>query len=253
MATATKAPAKKVAAAKKAAVSKKAAAPVKKAASKTAGVEGADRHELKPTGMEADVVRLRKEDGLKWDEIADKMGTTTGRVLMAWNIATVGNKRIKGTQEERASHIVRLREELHSWGQIAAIVNLNEGFVRSEYHRLTGTPTRGLRVGRGGKYPNDMPDSERPVKAAKPAPQRKVKQEATGKTALVDLDLDGLKEALTQRAIQVNRDGAAPEMVKVKEVKSLAKGTVTLTNEKGSSRTIKVANIGKVSKQKVAI
>lgn len=266
MATATKAPAKKVAApAKKAAA--KAAGPVKKAAARSkVSDEEYGRHDLKPFGFEDQVVKLRgpEDEPLnKWDAIADQLNTSTGKVLLAHGIATVGKNRLKGTPEERSAHVPRLRdEEDMSWGQIMIITGLNEGYVRSRYTELTGKETRGLNLGRGGRRPNDWDGEEVAAKPAKKAAAKKAAAAAkappkkavasTGKTSLTDLDVDGLRERLEGAAILVQR-GDKTETIEVSKVQSLTKGAVTVTNKaNGAARTFKVADITKVGKRKSA-
>lgn len=256
MATATK----KAAAPAKKAVAKKAAAP---AAKKAATGPDLGRHDLKPFGIEAEVVKFRDTDEMKWDEIADKLSTTTGKVLMAYGNAKIGNKRLKGTPEERSAHVVRLRdEEDMSWGQVMIVTGLNEGYVRSRYTELTGTDTRGLNLGRGGRRPldwagevNGSAPAKKAVaskKAAAPKAPPKTKKESTGKVGVGDLDLDGLKERLEGAAVMIQR-GDKTETIQVSKVQGLKSGAVTVsTHPNGSSRTFKVADISKVGRKRAA-
>jgi hypothetical protein len=239
-----------------------AAAPVKKAVKKAAPApKKTDIVEDKVKGtltidpeFSAKVVALR-EQGLKWDEIADRMETTTGKALLAhgW-VSLPAKEKIKGTDAEKQAAIVRLRDdELMSWGQIMIRVGMNLGTVQRLYQEATGVSPRGLRVGRGGRYPNDDGGEPAPAKkaaakkAAPPAPA-KTKVAATGKKAPADMTLEELKERLEGAQILVTR-GDKTQTVKVKTVKTLKDGVIDLVDAtNGGSRTIKVADISKIGR-----
>jgi predicted RNA-binding protein with PUA domain len=232
----------------------KKAAPVKAAAKKAAPVTE-DKVKgilnIDPDFM-AQVVELR-EEGLKLE-------TTPGKAILAYMKAVLPAKeKVKGDEAAKQKAIVSLRDDdAMSWGQIMVRVDMNLQKVQSLYEAATGVPTRGLRVGRGGRYPNEVEPGEKPARVLKKAaakkaePPAKTKVAATGKKPIGEMNLEELQGRLTGAKILVKR-GDKTETIDVKTVKSLKDGVVEITNAtNGATRTIKVEDIDKVGRQAAA-
>ena len=195
------------------------------------------------------VLNLRDEQEMKWDEIANELECQQGKAMMAYMVGTIPPKeRIKGkTDEEIAEGIVAARDEdLNSWGRIAARAGIAESRVRKIYEETTGTSPRGLRVGKGGRYP----DGEKPEAAAK-APAKKaaaVKKATPTKNPLLSMDLEQLQERLNGKTITVDRGEGRPERIQVKSVTALDGDTMELTDKAGKSRTILVPDVTKATR-----
>lgn len=210
------------------------------------------------------VLSLRDEQEMKWDEIAKELECQQGKAMMAYMVGTIPPKeRIKGkTDEEIAEGIVAARDEdLNSWGRIAARAGIAESRVRKIYEETTGTSPRGLRVGKGGRYPDgEKPDApaKAPAKKAvakKAAPAKKApakaaaaKKAAATKNPLLSMDLEQLQERLNGKTITVDRGDARPERIQVKNVSALDGDTMEITDKAGKSRTILVPDVTKATR-----
>lgn len=248
MATATKkAAAKKAAPAKKTAA-KKAAAPKPKVEEEKPGRHS--EHLNIDADYAAEVVR-RRDAGEKWDALADAMETTAGKALLAYMWATIEEKdKVKGDYEKRRAAVPGLRDDGYSWGQISVMVDLPESNVRAAYEELRNESTRGLRVGRGGRYPNDADRPAPKPKAAKAPAKKVVKKAAKSPT---EMTLAELKDALDGGAVLIELSEGGTQTIKVKEVKKLVKGAITLTDDQtGATRTIKAEAIKKIGRKRPA-
>jgi hypothetical protein len=193
------------------------------------------------------VVKLRDDEGKKWDEINEITGVATGKCMLAYSWAKVPKgERIKNAT---AADVVRLRDEQSlSWGEISARTSINENACRSMYEEATKRSTKGNRIGKGGRHPGSAEGAE--PKAAK-AP-RAAKPAEPAHDLFADLSDEEVAERLSGYAIKVDT-GSGVEPMKVKAVKKVAKGKAILVDaESGASRTIKLAQISQISKKKVA-
>jgi hypothetical protein len=203
----------------------------------------------------AEIVRLRDDEGYKWGAISDAMEIPSGKAMLIYNFAKVPKKdRIKNATGE---DIARLRDDEHlSWGVISARTGYPEGSCRSMYAEHTGTSARGNRIGKGGRLPGDVepkPKAEKAPKAPKSEKPAKAPKPASKPGKLDGLTPEEVKEAIEGYAIQVSVEGSEPDMIKVKAVKKVAKGSIVLTDDKGAGRTIKQAAVIAISKKRIAV
>lgn len=206
------------------------------------------------------VVELR-DGGMNWAEIKEEVGGALGKIMLAHARATVTpREKIKWkTEEELAEAVVSARQDGLSWGKIMVRAGISEGKARSVYEESTGESTRGLRVGKGGRYPAG---EEPPEPEPKPAKKTKTKTKAvedllpkTGKRKppapvqnLQDMDLEELSERLTGKKITVGR-GSKNVVIGVREVTGLEGGDLEFVDAKtGSARTVPVKDIAKASR-----
>lgn len=244
MATATKQRATKKAPAKK--------APAKKAAAKkpTTAETGRKRVNRGTTDQQKQVVQLRNKDGLKWNEIADHMGMTSGRAMYIYLCATEEPFPAK-TEKGMRTAIVKGRDGGMSWGLLSVKALMSENAVRNIYKEEAGIETtKGLRIGKGGRYPGDVnPNGDgKPVKkaaskkaAAKKAPAKKraTKKRAAKKKALADLTFEELSDKLTGKKIKTV-DG---DVFEVAEVAELNNGVVVIVDDAGEPTDVQVTQI----------
>lgn len=225
------------------------------------------------------VVKLRDEDEMKWGEIAEELECTPGKAMLAHMIATIPpRQQIKWkTEEELAEKIVAARNDTTlSWGFIAASTRpvVAESKVRKLFTDTTGTPTRGLRIGKGGRYPGDEnPNGDKPAKVAaakkvpakkavakKAAPAKKAgvakkaapaKKAANGpakaKVAIADMDLEQLQERLNGKTIQVQQ-GDKKVRISVASVIKLEDGELSFADKAKKNRTVLLTDITAASK-----
>lgn len=259
----------------------KKAAPVKKAAAKKTAPPPApaeikrakaeredgmitDIH-LEDMDIEDDVVALRDTDPpIKWDEIAVRLGVSSGKAILAYMKATLSPKeKVKGSYTDRCKAIPGLRDdEAMSWGQISVRVDMPESHARGVYESLTNKSTRGNRVGRGGRYPKEedptprKAGTPRKAAAAKAAAPAKAKVEATGKKSFTEMNLAELQERLNGAVMKVKRSDGREQNLSVKEITGLKKGEITFTDGKtGGVRTVMaeaIVNAGKPKAVKAA-
>ena len=215
----------------------------------------------------AKVVPLREEQELKWGDIATELSCTPGKAMQAYMIHTVKPKdRIKGTDEEISSAVVAARDEGASWGILIARTGLTEGALRNIYTEETGTDTRGLRVGKGGrpadgdapapakKAAKKAPAKKGPAKkaapkrapvakkgAAKKAPAKK-KAAPKGKTPLTEMSQDELADRINGKTITVEAGGKKTK-IPVDHVMKLDGDELTLADKAKKNRVILVSNI----------
>jgi hypothetical protein len=200
------------------------------------------------------VVKLRETEEKKWAEISSIMDLPVGKLMLAYGVAKVKPKdRIK---DPAPRDIVRLRDdEVLSWGDIMCRTGLSEGAARALYTEGTGKDTRGLRIGKGGRHPGSNGLVELDEKPAKPAKKAPAKRAPAGMSKevgpLQGLEPDAVKPKLEKYAIQVDT-GSGIEVIKVKQVKRVAKGTIVLVDaDTGASRTIKQDSVVKISRKTV--
>lgn len=242
-------------------------APAKKAAAKKAAAKKEEAESTRSLGandpdFQAKVVDLRDNQEMKWSEIADELDCTAGKAILAYDIVNMPAKdKIKAKDEdELAAAIVSARDDdQNSWGRISARAGIPESRVRKIYEDATGNSSRGLRIGKGGRYVGDEnpnPPAEK-VKgtakkagAAKKAPAKKAAaakkaapaKRTTGAGALTSMDQEALAERIDGKTIQVQQ-GERKVRVKVKHVISLEDGVVNLADDKGANRSFEVSDI----------
>lgn len=229
-------------------------APAKK---NTDEAEAPERIPASDPDFQAQVVDLRDEQEMKWSEVAEALGCQQGKAMMAYLLATIPAKeRIKfKDDDDLAEKVVAARDDDNqSWGYIAARAGVAESKIRKLYTEQTGNTTRGLRIGKGGRYP----DGEKPEKApaakkssaskAAPAKATAAKKAARGKVVpLGEMDLAQLKERLNGKSISVDRDGRM-ERIAVKTINKLDDGEITLSDKQGKSRVVNVSDIKKATR-----
>lgn len=197
------------------------------------------------------VVKLRDDEGLKWNEVHERLGVATGKLMLHYSWAKLTPKeRVKNATSE---DIVRLRADGLSWGDISIRTGINENACRNMFEEASGSSARGNRIGKGGRHPGEASAAEKPKKgpvAAKKAPAKKA---APAKASLFeDMTPDEVIDRITGYAIKVNIDGAETP-IKVKSVKKVASGKALIVDaETGASRTIKLDAVSVISKKKVA-
>ena len=190
------------------------------------------------------VVKLRDDEGLKWNEIHEAIGIATGKLMLHYSWAKLPKK--EQVKNATGQDVARLRADGLSWGDISIRTGINENACRNMFEEATGQSTRGNRIGKGGRHPGEGD----PAPRSKKAPAKK----AAPKT--VDL-FDGMtpeevKERLEGYAVKVNIDGAETP-IKIKSVKKVAAGKAIIVDaESGASRTIKLAAVTMISKKRVA-
>lgn len=231
------------------------------------------RSDLMGLGKQAQ--KLRNKDNLGWFEIGQKLGVPQGKALAAYEVAEVTEANVfKGTEPQVAKEIVRLRDkEGLSWARIAARVDITEASCRTIYEKTSGTPHRGNRIGKGGRYPSDV---ERPATPTKAAPAKKAPAKATGtkkapakaagttakraargtagaekrtggttkKVAIQQMNQDQITARLTNAVIGVEQDGKTRRF-KVSRVVNLTGpgGELTFADAKGKEHTVEVNDI----------
>lgn len=242
-------------------------------------------------GLGKQVLKLRDKDGLAWHEIAANVGESMGKTMLAYEFAKVKPSEVVTARNdtEMGKKIVALRDKENlSWGVISARTRTPESTCRGLYTAATGTDTKGLRIGKGGRFPGSSngarPAKKAPVKkqVAKKAPVKKqvakkapVGKKAPGKKApakkqsgrsaspggrtttaagkgqLVDADYDTLVERLEGKTIQVEREGRKAEVFKVRSVTRLDGGNVSfIDGRSGNERTVPVASIKRAASAK---
>lgn len=132
------------------------------------------------------IKELREDDDLSWADIAEQVDLPAGKCMYLYEVATTTPKtKISGrTEEELKRAIVSARDDDNlSWGIISARSGRPEGWVRRVYEEITGTLSRGLRVGKGGRYPSKTTPTTPPSKTPKPKAEKvsKAVKKATGK------------------------------------------------------------------------
>jgi hypothetical protein len=197
------------------------------------------------------IVALRN-DGSKWDEISSATGVPTGKAMLIFDHATVKPKdRIK---DATGKDIARLRDQENlSWGMISAITRYPESSCRSLYEEQTKRSTRGLRIGKGGRYPNgeSAPKSSTTKKTVAKKAGAVAKKAAPAASPLAGKSEDEVKAAVEGYAIKVLTDNGTEETIKVKAVTKVTKTTMALRDAEGQGRTVKLATVTAVSKGKV--
>lgn len=176
-----------------------------------------------------------REAGDKWEDIASKFGTSTGRAMLLHMEATVRPKdRIKAANdEELANKIAEARnEERLSWGQIMARTGLSETRCRSLYESATGLSTRGNRVGKGGRYPDGTIPPARGGEHKEAAAKR-----ATAKKAPATKAPAAKSPAIPQSAAKIAK------MESVKEIADAVVGKAVTFKQGGKQTRVKVADL----------
>lgn len=222
------------------------------------------------TGLGEKVQKLR-DKGEKWAPIAEAMGVSGGKCMLAYMYVTTPEKdRIKfKTDEDLAPKVVKARENELSWGRIAARSGLPESKIKKIWEQTTGKSSKGERIGKGGRHPseNGQVKTAAPkakgvaaaktakakasaatakaeaakAKAATKAPAKKApakKAAAAPKKAKLDIltaDTDTLAEALEGRKIKVHSEKTGKDTIfAVRTVKSSDDKNVSIIDAKSS-------------------
>lgn len=195
----------------------------------------------------AEIVRLRDDEGYKWDQISGAVNMPVGKAMLIYNFAKTPKKlRIK---DATGQDIARLRDDEHlSWGQISARTGYPEGSCRSLYEEATGNSAKGNSIGKGGRKPGDGAGVPKAPKGSKAKAEKPAKEAKPGK--LDGLTDEEIKESLEGHAIKVASDSGDAETLKVKSVKKVQKGKVVLVTADGQARTIKAAAVVAISAKK---
>lgn len=199
----------------------------------------------------SEIVRLRDDEGYKWDAISEAVSMPPGKCMLVYNFAKTPKKlRIK---DATGADIARLRDDEHlSWGIISARTGYPEGSCRSLYEEATGQSTKGNRIGKGGRLPGESSGEPKAPRAAKAPKAEKNPKPAAPASKLDGMTGDEVKEAIEGRAIQVHTGEGEPEVIKVKSVKKADKGKIVLVTAEGGARTVKQAAVIGISKKKIA-
>ena len=204
------------------------------------------------------IQKMRDKDGLGWFEISQQVKLPQGKTIAAYEVAAwPENKVFKGTDAAVAKEIVRLRDkESLSWARIAARVDITEARCRTIYEATSGTPHRGNRIGKGGRYPSDV---ERPATKAPAKPKATSTKKAPAKSApakegngaakstkkavpIHQMSQDQITARLTGKVIKFDHNGRVKTM-KVGNVVNLSKkgGDLTVADAKGTEFTFNVS------------
>lgn len=196
------------------------------------------------------VVRLRKNEGLKWEEIAARMNVSVGKCMFAFMVGTA-----EPMKNATPAAVVKARAAGESWGLIAARAGLPEGKVRKMFQEATGKPSRGERIGRGGRPlgsgTNGSAPKPKASKAAAKATKAPTKAAAakSGGGKLRDLVVSGqatleqVQKGLTGKQVRITRNGKE-EVIAVAEVTGLKGQTITVKDSgTGRSRALKADSI----------
>lgn len=223
-------------------------------------------------------VRALREEGTPWPDIAGKLEISQGKAMLLDLESQIRPEdRISGDPDDTSfgKKIVKARDDqLLSWGQLMARTGLPESRLRKIYEDTTGNSTKGNRIGKGGRFP----DGEGPAKtngskkatkatkgttkkvakkaagakktAKKAAASKKSGQPAAAVTALAEMDLDGLRERLSGKTIEVkSQNGGPTRKIGVALVKELREnGDISFTDDKGKARFVQVADITKAGR-----
>lgn len=197
------------------------------------------------------VVKLRDTDEKKWAEIAEITEVAAGKCMLAYASAHVPKKEI--IKNATAKDVVALRRDRSlSWGEISVRVLLPESTCRGMYEEATGESTKGLRIGKGGRHPNEDAPVKRSAKDKATAKGSKAKPETKGADLFADMEPTDIKAAMTGYAIKVTDGNGGTEKFAVKQVKKVANGKALIVDaDTGESRTIKLAAVTQISKRKV--
>lgn len=192
-----------------------------------------------------EVLKLRDTEGMKWGEVAEAMGISSGKAILVYNFATLKPKdKIK---DPTPADVQRFRDvEGLSWGILMARTGLSEGALRSMYEEKAGRSAKGTRVGKGGRFPGETSGDKPAPAAAKKTAAKKAPAAPKTPTPLRGLKSEEIKEKLTGFAIK-----HADETIAVKEVKKANQTNVVLIDADGKGRTLKTAAISAISKKKV--
>lgn len=216
------------------------------AAAKKAELEAKKAEKAESNGKMTEQVLEMREDGKKWQEIADELGITPGKAMfLDMKAAVASSPKLKITWKddaELAEAITNARtEDMLSWGQISARTGLSEGKLKKVFASAAGDMAKGHRIGKGGRFPKGVEPPPKPAKATKAAGTSKAT--GTANKPLVKVtDLEEMGTRLNGKTIKVTRNGKDVKLG-VKTVKDLANGTVTFISDRGQNRSIKVEEI----------
>lgn len=211
----------------------------------------------------AEIQRLRDDEGMQWAAIVEESGIGQGRCMLLYMYASVEDSdRITAKNDaELGKKIVAARGAGLSWGQIMARAQISENKARKLYEETTGESTIGNRIGKGGRYaagaerPEPAPKVAKANGAAKATGTTKKAAAAapaassgTGTKNVNDMTLEELQARIDGKSIVVKK-GTGQETIKVKVVKGLKDGAISLSTEDGKQRVISLENIKKVSRR----
>lgn len=195
-----------------------------------------------------EVVKMRNSGGMSWTEIAAHFNVSQGRAMFAFKRGTIA--KVEGlTEKTLPKTVVKLRADGNSWADIAVMVDVAEGKAMKIYEDTTGEPALGNRIGKGGR-PVGVTNGSAPVKAgaAKKVASKTTKAAAKAQTgskiaALVATgDLAKVSEFLDGFVIQVD-NGSGPKAINVASVVKVKGEVITLKDDTGRNRAVKVGTI----------
>lgn len=192
-----------------------------------------------------EVLKLRDTEGMKWGEVAEAMGISSGKAILIYNFATLKPKdKIK---DPTPADVQRFRDqEGLSWGILMARTGLSEGALRSMYEEKAGRSAKGTRVGKGGRFPGEETGEEAAPKPAAKKAAAKAPKAPARPSPLKGMKSEEIKEAITGFAIKHGE-----ETIAVKEVKKANATAIVLIDSDGKGRTLKTAAVLAISKKKV--
>lgn len=208
---------------------------------------GREQRAAKNGQLQVEVVKMR-EDGAKWGEIAEALDITPGKAMfleMKAQVADNPKLAIKwSSDEDLAAKVTAARnEDMLSWGQISARTGVSEGKLKKLWE--TGGGEKGHRIGKGGRFPAG---ADRPAKATK----QTTKKAGAGTGSSQSAKTKTLKELNTLEDFQAKLDGAKAVLTRngkevviaVRNVKDIdAKGTITVLDQDGKSRSFKKSEL----------
>lgn len=201
-------------------------------------------------------IEKHREEGRKWNEIADALDISIGKAMTLYDEIKVAPK--DRVANATAADVVRLRSEGLSWGVIRARCGVTEGVARKMFEEGGGGSSLGNRIGKGGRYPNgvERPPSTNGTKAAKAtkatkatkaAPKGEPPQVVTDLIAAGD-DVEKVRDLIDGYAIKVGT-----ERIDVAAVRGVKAGVAVMVkdNTTGKARTVKISTITARSAKKV--
>lgn len=215
------------------------------------------------------VVRLRDKQNKDWAEISSELETGTGKVMLAYEFATVTpSEKFKSKSEDAlGKEIVKARDKDGlSWGKIMARGDLSEGVARRLYEQTKGESTLGNRIGKGGRYPGSNDGSTKKSggtkkaggakkTTAKKTPSKKAtktvkKVGAPSKVPINEMNEDQISARLNGKTVTVEGTGGKKSKHQIRQVKGLSSpgGELTFVDTKNNVQTLDVNDIVSATK-----
>lgn len=180
------------------------------------------------------VAKLR-EDGLSWDEIAEKVDISKSRAPLCAAVHEFGLLEFRG-EKSLANAIVKARDdEGQSWGVISARTGgVSEGRVRALYELSAEKPYHQSDIGKGGRPREEDDGKTKPKKKTKKAKAKKQDEAPAEETTENDVptfsDFDDdtdpdtvvaeVSEAITGKTITVARPAGKTATFEIEAVEA---------------------------------